>query len=188
MQTAVATTETQSSPPPRRERRSRPVDRMTGIAVRIHGSCLVASFDLDGAHYHYWYREDGKTPISDTLHKGLPLDLPRSAPSYFKPTYCKATSKANAPLIAKLFETIERDGLIAKAHEAEAENRRAEAERDRQSAISYAKSQCGDQLYATLQELLRCTAIPEHWAASARATLATVDAKIASTIATIREY
>jgi hypothetical protein len=121
---------------------------MTGIAVRVHGTSFVASFHLDGALYFLWLREDGKTLDGGTLHKQTPR---AGHAALFTSAYCSPTAKANVPLVARLFETIERDGLIARARAEHAAKEAREAEQQRLTDISWAKSQAGDELYEVVR-------------------------------------
>lgn len=137
-----------------RERRSPKTPDLENIEVRQHGATsFVAGFDMDGARFHLWI--DGVTlQHTGTLYKNPPLRVERGTPGHFEPKSLNPAAKAHAPVVAELFATIERDGLIAKARAAAVAEKAAEAEQERLAEIAELKCSAGVELYASLFELV----------------------------------
>lgn len=153
MQTEAAQTQAPAAPPP--ERRSRRVDRISDVDVEFsRADNFAAGFNLDGARYHVWFHPDTKRIPDGTLYKNCALGLSTDDPGYFHTRRLDVSSKASADLVAKMFETIDRDNLIHKAKADRVAKETREAAQRREVDISYAKSLAGDELYEALQRML----------------------------------
>lgn len=79
-------------------------------------------WNFDGARYHVWIDVetlaiDGKFSSAGpgTLYKNPPLEVERGEPGHYDARLLDATATKNAALIARVFEIVKRDGLVAKA-------------------------------------------------------------------------
>lgn len=111
----------------------------TGIHVDVLSGSFAVGWEMDGARYHYWAKDDILTPSSDIFYKNCALQLQPSDEGYFRTRHLNITS--NIDLIAKVRAFAIENDLITEGRQRSLDR---EKQADEKRQADFTKSVLGD--------------------------------------------